>query len=277
MKQLKKILFPTDYSLMAKGAFVYALKLAKQFGAKIKVVHVYRADFGVPVPETVAYQMLEARKEEAEKNMSFFVNLGPESEYRDVVIETSVEIGFSSDLIVDYSKNASEEIDLIIMGTKGEHNLAEQAFGSVTSNVIRDAKCPVLAVPENVRYEAVNSVVYATDLKSDNVDSVREAAEISTLLNATLHCVCVDTKAQDLSAALQQFSALVNQMNIDAKIVEISSDTIAHGLDQYVHENGIDMLLMLRPQRSLLERIFHSSVTKQVSMQSSVPLLVFKK
>jgi len=277
MKQLKKILFPTDFSPMAKAAFLYALRLAKQYGAVIQVMHAYRADFGVPIPETMAYQMLEARKEEAERKMSIFVRLEPNSPFQDLTIETSIEMGFAMDLAVDYSQNAAAAIDLIVMGTKGEHNLAEQAFGSVTSHVARAAKCPVLAVPENAKTKAISSIVYATDFKTDTVETIQEVIEIATLLGAVLHCVCVDTKTENLTADLQQFATLVNKLNADVKIVKIASDTVAHGLDQYVHENAIDMLLILRPQRTLLERIFHSSVTKQVAMHSTVPLLVFKK
>jgi len=58
---------------------------------------------------------------------------------------------------------------------------------------------------------------------------------------------------------------------------EIKSDTLLHGLETYIQENGIDMLLMCRPQRNLFERIFHSSATKKVALHSTVPLLVFKK
>jgi nucleotide-binding universal stress UspA family protein len=276
MKQLKKILIPTDFSPLAAKAFQYAVKLAEKFDAKVKVIHVYRADFGVPVPETMAYQMLDARREEALKNLENFIaenNFGS----KEVVIESDVEMGFPSDVVVDLSKNKNETIDLIVMGTKGEHNLAEKVFGSVTANVMRDAHCPVMAIPENADAFNVDQIAYATDLKSDTADSVREAAEFAKMFNASLHCVRVDTKAEDLSSELIRFNEMTSKLDVEIKIVEFSSDSIARGLDLYVQENGIDMVMMYRPQRSLFERIFHSSVTKQVAMHSKVPLLVFKK
>ena len=277
MKTLKKILLPTDFSRTAKGAFVFALNLAKKLNATVKVIHIYRGDFGVPIPETVAYQMLEVRKEEALKSMRLFVELDPNSPYQKVPVETAVEIGFPTDVTVGYTKDDKEGIDLIIMGTKGEHNISEKIFGSVTSNVISNSKCPVLAVPEDVKDTTVKSMIYATDLKSDTIESIRDASDLAMLLGAKLHFVRVELSGDDLTSEIKKFNAMVSQLNMEAKIVEITGDSIADALDRYVHENGIDMILMFRPQRNFFDRIFHISSTKQVALSSSVPLLVFKK
>jgi nucleotide-binding universal stress UspA family protein len=273
MKQVKNILVPTDYSAHAANAFSFAQKLAKKFGASIKLVNVYRADFGMPVPETMAYQMLEARKNDALNKMENFLK----NAHKDLKIDSVVEMGFPSDFIADYSKSKEEQIDLIIMGTKGEHNLAENILGSVTSAVIRDAGCPVLAVPENYKDAEIKEIAYASDLKSDNTKSLAEADEIAKLFKALLHCVSVDIFGDDIKAEKQKFQELLSKLNLDTNLTIISSDTIDHGLDTFVHENGIDMIMMYRPQRSLFERIFHISNTKRVALHSKVPLLVFKK
>lgn len=276
MKQFKKILIPTDFSPSAAKAFQYAVKLALKFDAKVKVIHVYRADFGVPVPETMAYQMLDARREEALKKMADFI-ADNKFTTKEIVLESDVEMGFPSDVVVELTKNKNEAIDLIVMGTKGEHNFAEKVFGSVTANVMQNAHCPVMAIPEKADVFNVNQIAYATDLKSDTVDSVGEAAAFAKMFNASLHCVRVDTKAEDLSTDLIRFNEMTSKLDMEIKIVVFSSDSIARGLDLYVQENGIDMVMMYRPQRNLFEKIFHSSVTKQVAMHSKVPLLVFKK
>ncbi len=273
MKQIKKILVPTDFSESATKAFLFAQKLAKNFGATLKLIHVYRTDLGVPVPETMAFQLLEARRDEALYKMESFLKKASNT----LKIETVVEMGFPSDLLIDYSKNKKEEIDLIIMGTKGEHNIAEMILGSVSTAVIRDAACPVLAIPENCKDDDIIEIAYATDLKSDNADSLKEAAEIAKLFNALLYCVTVDVFGDNNSSEKNRFSALITENGIDTNLTEIKSDTVEHGLDTYIHENGIDMLIMYRPHRTFFEKIFHSSTTKQVALHSSVPLLVFKK
>ena len=43
--------------------------------------------------------------------------------------------------------DAAREADLIVMATEGEHGIIDALRGSVTERVVRDAPCPVLAVP----------------------------------------------------------------------------------------------------------------------------------
>ena len=43
--------------------------------------------------------------------------------------------------------DAAEEADLIVMATEGEQGIIDALRGSVTERVVRDAPCPVLAVP----------------------------------------------------------------------------------------------------------------------------------
>jgi nucleotide-binding universal stress UspA family protein len=276
MKTLNRILFPTDFSEMAKGAYKVALELAQKFGAKVEVLNVFRGDFGVPVPEVMAYEMLEARREEASNRMSKFIALADEWDLS--VEQTSlVEMGLPMDVIVDHAKRHEDGIDLIVMGTKGEHNLAEVVFGSVTTNVIRNASCPVLAIPEGTKSGDIRSIAYATDFESDGAEALQDAADIAALFGAQLHCVRVTTDGSSHTEAMAAYNDVIDELDLNVKLAEIGSDTIAHGLDNYVQEQGIDLVLMLRPQRKLFDRIFHRSVTKQVALKTSVPVMVFKE
>jgi nucleotide-binding universal stress UspA family protein len=215
--------------------------------------------------------MLEARKEDAQSKMESFLK----SKEAAIKIESKVEMGFPSDLLADYTKSKEVGIDLVVMGAKGEHNLAERILGSVTYAVIRDAACPVLAVPENCSDLNIKEIAYASDLKTDQAANFAEVAEIAAFFNAVLHCVSVDITRDETDGEKRKFNEIVLKLNLDISLTEIKSDTLLQGLEIYVQENGIDMLLMCRPQRSLFERIFHSSVTKKVALNSTVPLLVF--
>jgi nucleotide-binding universal stress UspA family protein len=58
--------------------------------------------------------------------------------------ETLVNISSAADAIISYAEK--NNIDLIIMGTKGRTGLKKFLLGSVASGVISHAKCPVLVV-----------------------------------------------------------------------------------------------------------------------------------
>jgi nucleotide-binding universal stress UspA family protein len=44
-------------------------------------------------------------------------------------------------------EDGEENASLIVLGTRGPSNAAELLLGSVSSEVLRNARCPVLAVP----------------------------------------------------------------------------------------------------------------------------------
>jgi nucleotide-binding universal stress UspA family protein len=47
--------------------------------------------------------------------------------------------------------NAAQDADLIVMATEGRQGVIDAMRGSVTERVVRDAPCPVLAVPAGVK------------------------------------------------------------------------------------------------------------------------------
>ena len=59
-----------------------------------------------------------------------------------VQIKTEVYLGEPVDYISGLSKRP--DVDLIVMGSKGIHNLTDRLFGSVAAGVAKAAYCPVL-------------------------------------------------------------------------------------------------------------------------------------
>jgi hypothetical protein len=50
------------------------------------------------------------------------------------------------------------------MGMKGEHQRLDKWMGSVTTNLMMKAPCPVLAIPEKATYEGIKKITLATSL-----------------------------------------------------------------------------------------------------------------
>ena len=72
MKDIKKILFPTDFSAMSVMGYKYCLNIARQLGASVDVLHVYRVDFGGSLPDLMSYKMAEERQQKAKSNLEAF-------------------------------------------------------------------------------------------------------------------------------------------------------------------------------------------------------------
>ncbi len=143
----KNVLVPTDFSESSDNALSHAIDLAKQYGAKIHLLHVV----GLIRQCTVDYclngdAIAEVEKqgmEAAARMMNEQVSNIPAA--KEVGIITDVKQGLPWEEILREQKE--RQIDLIVMGSRGRTGLLSH-FGSVADNVSRRADCPVLIVKE---------------------------------------------------------------------------------------------------------------------------------
>lgn len=273
MKPIRHLLVPVDFSPISRGAFAYALYIARQTGASITLLNSYLADFGLPMPNVATLQLLEARKE---NSRLYLQKMLEESNLQGVSVVQRSEMGIPWDVI---QKTAKEEaVDAIVIGTKGEHNAAEVLFGSVTTHVLQHAPCPVWVVPEGVQAKPIRHIAYATALSDDNSDTVADVIELARHFNSEVHCVHVNTNPLNdkLEAATFEEFIQVKDSSVPVSFTQIEHDNVREGLEQFVKDQGIDVLALLRPQRGLLERIFHRSQTRNFALHTDIPLYVFR-
>jgi len=153
MDSIKNILAPTDLSSLSARGLVYAGNLAKVTGAQVIVGHVMPTDEFVSHARLLETSYASARIEEqlsqlVEKHRKLlhdFVARQLHSTIPDLAVTEIVEMGDPSRLIVEWVKKNA--VDLIVMSTHGRSGLSRVMLGSVTERVLRNAHCPVLAIP----------------------------------------------------------------------------------------------------------------------------------
>ena len=139
---MTKILIATDGSRSAREALAFGLELANAQGAEVVVVHVVPAfdlvgasAFCVPsalphAPSAVDRAVLEEASTLAEE--------------AGVVVQTAVLRGNPVDEIVAYAD--SIDADMIVVGSRGHGAVASALLGSVSQEVLHEARRPVLVV-----------------------------------------------------------------------------------------------------------------------------------
>jgi universal stress protein A len=134
---IKSILVPLDFSIESKKALAYAISFARQFGAKLTLLHVVE-----PIPETVLAMENEKVMENCKRALAL------------VVKANRIEQNLMEKILVRYGRSFNEiaeaartlKIDLIIIATHGYTGLKHVFLGSTTERVVRHAPCPVLVV-----------------------------------------------------------------------------------------------------------------------------------
>jgi hypothetical protein len=56
-----------------------------------------------------------------------------------------------------------KRVNMVVMGTKGETNLASKMMGSITESMIRHSRVPVLALPPGEDKDSLEHIVIASD------------------------------------------------------------------------------------------------------------------
>jgi len=145
MIKIENILFPTDFSEHSKHAFTYALSFAREYGARIIMLHVvedvqYLANaymFDVPMMPSFADMEHNRLKE-----MKEFI----EREVKDPSIKIDKSIRHGRPFIEIIQVAREENVDLIVTATHGRGGLEHVLFGSTAEKVVRKAPCPVLSI-----------------------------------------------------------------------------------------------------------------------------------
>jgi nucleotide-binding universal stress UspA family protein len=136
----KRILLATDGSPVVERQILYAEHLARVEPAEIVVLHAYAP------PEHYAtaagyQQLLEQYRLVAQAVVDEAVN-----ELRDdgVTARGEVRLGLAAEAIL--GAVVDDDIDLVVLGRRGGGGLQE-LLGSVSAQVLRHARCPVLQIP----------------------------------------------------------------------------------------------------------------------------------
>ncbi|MFK7984117.1 MAG: universal stress protein, partial [Saprospiraceae bacterium] len=192
-------------------------------------------------------------------------------------IEQEVAIGFPTDVIVEKSK---ENVDLIIMGGTGMTNSIHQPFGSVASHVAQKAHCPVLIIPQHASFAGFRNILFASHHDSVKPNLLQKAIRFSRPFGSKLHFIHVQTaKAKpnlniELEDNLFRFLFEKGSPDFPFNLASIDAPTTEKGLNQYIKENEIDLAFLVTHHRNFWERLFHQSVTKEMTIHTSTPILI---
>jgi|VirMetMinimDraft_7_1064189.scaffolds.fasta_scaffold82378_1 nucleotide-binding universal stress UspA family protein len=275
---MDKIVVPVDFSSASSWGFYYAYNIAKETGSELVVVHLYWPPY---VESTYPVDMIQSIINEKEKEVLKHLKAATQKPLGD---KNSVKIRY---VIQPGSENSIAEVaaenkaDLIVMGTHGSGKALDKVWGTNTANVIKDATCPVLAIPVGATYEGVKSIAYATDFDNEDTELLYQLTLIALAIKAQIHCVHINQAdgAYDDKKELA-FRKLFEENFSDLPVTYSvwSANEVEDGLETFCRINKVSILAMLTRKKSLWEKVFKGgSMTKNMTMQTKLPLLAFHK
>lgn len=282
---VNRIVLATDFSECAGKAQDYAAFLARAHEAKLYVVHVPESPlwYGSNAA-TILY--LEQAQKEGERRLEETEQQLIQGGLTDV--EARQVVGIPSEQI----KKAAQDItaDMIVVGTRGRTGLEVILLGSTADRVIRDAPCPVLAVPMAAATPSIRHVMAPLDFSSPSLDAVEYAIQVANHFGAKMTLVHVlepmyydaEPGLQSMEAnwvhwrtQLEQLAGLISSFGLATGTV-IRGGVPTDSILDCAREQGCDLIVMGTHGRRGWARLRLGSVAEAVIRQAPCPVLTVK-
>ena len=151
MRNFSKILVAIDGSEISMKAAVYAIDIVKKNKSQLIALTVLeistprRISSSFITAPTYGLKELEEKRKEAQQWLDKFEKLAAKEnnvKLKSEIIEDPISRVGSA--IVDYAER--ENVDLIVIGSRGRTGFKKMLLGSVASDVVTYAHCPVMVV-----------------------------------------------------------------------------------------------------------------------------------
>lgn len=274
------ILLPTDFSENSMNAIKYALEFFKYQKTQFYFMHAYRNEFydhDDLVSREVFDDVLNKVKKESRKNLDDLLEKvneiapNPNFTYHSIsAFNTLVE---EANSLTDLNN-----MDLIVMGTKGKSNKRHIVFGSQTFQVLKYVKCPVLAIPSNYKNTQPKHILFPTNyLIPYKRRELKLLSVLAKSYRSTIDVLYV-SKSHTLSIRQEDNQAFIKDSLIDNKVNFYHKDSknVSETIKTYIEDKEIDMLTMVNTQHSFLEDMLFPSIIDKVSLGLNIPLLAMQ-
>ncbi len=276
---MKKILVPTDFSEQATFALEVAAHIAKKSDSMLTMLHVVEEPSGSSIKITGE---VKGQSQEHKLYMTKLVHstrerlekLAEASYMKGVRAETVMRLGNPYHGI--RSIVTEEDVDLVVMGTKGISGFREMLIGSNTEKVVRYAKCPVLTVharPESFDYK---NIVYATDMNDAEKGFVETVKETQKMYDAKIHLVRINTPNNFVKdkETLKKLRYFANKHGLENFTVNVFNDTSEEeGIITFAADIKADLIAMATHGRTGFAQLFTGSIAEDVVNYAKRPVL----
>lgn len=257
------ILFPTDFSLNALNACVYALEFASMSEAKFVLFH------SVANPKE-GYSKVSAMADNITKGIS------SNEKFKNLSVESLIMEGETADNILEATGLINA--DIIIMSAVGENLARDAVLGNTTTDIIQKSDIPVLVIPDIADFKDTQKIVFCTDYSDEDLNALKQMVSSLILFNFdfnTLHITADVGSLHDDSMNMFKYK-LKEQLDlkgIDHEVI-VSPDFLT-GIENYSMEHPNSLLAFGGQNKDYLQSYFTKKLSQEMFNDSQVPMMLY--
>jgi len=142
----RSILFPTDFSEMADKSLNYIVQLRGAGSREVVMLHVVNRHVidGLMRHGVLDAQVAQWERKAREVAEESLTKMRKRLELKGFAVKVMIETGYPAKVILEVERRLRPS--LIVVGSHGRANLSDMLLGSVSDQVIRKSRYPVLVV-----------------------------------------------------------------------------------------------------------------------------------
>lgn len=276
----RKILLPTDFSSNALRSINYALELFKDEPCLFYLLHAFSGPSNVIdslINMEPGSELYETAKSNSEIGLSNVLNTVAFGEHGNPKHSFQTISIFNSPLEAIKHVVEKKDIELIVMGTKGETQSRTSVFGSIAISVMEKVRnCPVIVVPELAKLQLPKEIVFPTSYKTHF-----KRRELNYLIDIAQKCMA-SIKVLHVASEEGLNEEQLNGKKLLAEYFEgvnhsfhfLSQSSIPTAINCFVESRESGMVAFINKKHAFFGSIFTKPLVKEISFDSKVPILV---
>jgi nucleotide-binding universal stress UspA family protein len=275
-ENINTILVPVDFTEESTHAIDYARMMARHLNMGITLAHIHQTLYD---PISAGAMDLQFLQESNKRLLALADKLNQEHESKGIKVPVMahLEVGEATTSLIGLLDHG--QYDMMIMGTKASDNAIRRLFGTISSEVSRHSKKPVMVVPPQaeIKFPGKMIVGFTEELMLNG--SLEYILNFGAKNNVFFDFVQITDdhgKFNTLKNKLYERLVINRQLLCGFNIRSLNEEEhkIHELLFEYAREVRAGMIILVSHHRSFLENITHSSVTKKALQHPPVPLMI---
>lgn len=274
-----KILLPTDFSKNSIKAINYAQELYKNEDCDFFLLNVFSVTSSIierifdMKPDGELYEAEKLNSENGLAKVYDMLAMGEDNNPKhsfDVISEFN-NVVEAINTIVD-----QKDIEMIIMGTRGETYTKIAALGSTAIYVMEKVRtCPILVVPEDAKMVLPKEIVFPTNYKIHykrrELQYLINIAKISDAKIIVLHVEEVEPFSENQRENKDLLQDILKGVNY--KFHNLSNTSVTTAVNIFVESRESDMVAFINEKHAFFGSVLTNPMVKEISFHLKVPIL----
>ncbi|WP_346883542.1 universal stress protein [uncultured Algibacter sp.] len=268
---MKRVLIPIDFSENAWNATKYALDFFKTHPVTFFLIHIKPLD-----PFNKGAKSLNAHDKKVDKALDATKKrmLEASNFNENQIITDYIKSSFIEGVKIFVENN---EIDLIVIGTKGASNRTNSTTGSHTYSIITKIKAPVLVIPNKAEFRVPFNIAFPTDY--DIIYKYKVLATLTKIANvhqSNLKILRVANSKVDLTPfQLKNRTYLKDYLkNAPSSFHKVGHLEFEEDLQVFVDSMHIDIIAIIAKNLNFFQKLLFKPTVDKMRYRTQIPFLV---